>query len=287
MTTPAPSLKALAEAKADGIQKLTIFTVDPDAVHIEPGWNGRDETPDLLVYRQALKAAMKAGAFVPPIDVQMVDGTPVVRDGHSRTLMARELKAEGTPYVLQARQLRGNDADMIYHMLGSGTTRGLGPLEAGRQYLRLLRMGTQPPAIAERLGISVTTVTNGIALAEMPSAVQGLVVAGKVAPHQALKTVKAHGAREATGVLKEAIKAAEAKGKTKATGKHIEPKAKPQVLPPAAAPAPAPTLPPVTMPADFVDLVRRLAAVNIVVSQIDRNAVAQLVQDARKLVEGL
>lgn len=284
MTTPAPSLKALAEAKADGVAKLTIFTVDPDVVQFEDGWNGRDEGPDLAEYRQRLKAAMKAGAFLPPIDVQMVDGVPIVRDGHSRTLMARELKVEGTPYTLQARQIRGNDAEMRYHMLGSAAGRPLSPLEQGRQFLLLTRLGESVAQIAARLGQHRSTIENGLKLAEMPSAVQKMVGAGKVASHTALKTVKEHG-KEAAKVLTDAVKEAEAKGKKKATAKTL-PKKAPKVTKAAPAPAPAErgqTLPPDNHAALF-ELAHRIAAVNIVVSNLDRAAIAQIVQDARALL---
>ena len=279
----APSLKALAESKTDGVAKLTIFTVDPDVVQFEDGWNGRDEGPDLAEYRQRLKAAMKAGAFLPPIDVQMVDGVPIVRDGHSRTLMARELKVEGTPYTLQARQIRGNDAEMRYHMLGSAAGRPLSPLEQGRQFLLLTRLGETVASIAARLGQHRSTIENGLKLAEMPSAVQKMVGAGEVASHTALKTVKEHG-KEAAKVLTDAVKEAKAKGKKKATAKTL-----PKVTKAAPAPAPAErgqTLPP-AQPDNYAalfELVNRVAAVNIVVSNLDRPTIAQIVQDARNLL---
>ena len=278
MTTPAPSLKALAEAKTDGVAKLTIFTIDPDVVQFEAGWNGRDEGPDLVEYRQRLKAAMKAGAFLPPIDVQMVDGVPIVRDGHSRTLMARELKAEGTPYTLQARQIRGNDAEMRYHMLGSAAGRPLSPLEQGRQFLLLTRLGESVAGIAARLGQHRSTIENGLRLAEMPATVQKMVGAGKVASHTALKTVKQHG-KEAAKVLTDAVKEAESKGKKKATAKVL-----PKVTKAAPGPAPAErgqTLPPVDdKSAAYFELVNRLAILN----PGDKLAAGQLVQEARTLL---
>lgn len=290
MSKPAPSLKALAEDKDvdHGIGKLTIFKADPNVVQFEDGWNGRDEGPDLIEYRQRLKAAMKAGAFIPPIDVQVVEGVPICRDGHSRTLMARELVAEGFPYVLQAREIRGNDAEMRYHMLGSAAGRPLTPLEQGRQFLLLTRMGETVAAIAARLGQHRSTIENGLKLAEMPAAVQKMVGAGKVASHTALKTVKEHGAK-AAGVLSQAVKDAEAKGKKKATAKTL-PKTKKvaaQVLP--AGPEPAErgqTLPP-AQPDNYAalfELVNRVAAVNIIVSNLDRATIAQIVQDARNLL---
>lgn len=301
MSKPAPSLKALAEDKDPdhGIGKLTIFKADPNVVQFEDGWNGRDEGPDLIEYRQRLKAAMKAGAFIPPIDVQVVEGVPIVRDGHSRTLMARELVAEGHPYSLQCREIRGNDAEMRYHMLGSAAGRPLSPLEQGRQFLLLTRMGETVAAIAARLGQHRSTIENGLKLAEMPAAVQKMVGAGKVASHTALKTVKEHGTK-AAGVLAAAVKDAEAKGKKKATAKTLPQRIKTkgpnaivgnpktgEIGP--AGPEPAErgqTLPP-AQPDNYAalfELVNRVAAVNILVSNLDRATIAQIVQDARNLL---
>ncbi len=261
------SLKQAAEAKAEGFQKATYFKLDPNVVQIEPGWNGRDDTPELAEYRQRLKAAMKAGAMIPPIDVEMVDGVPIVRDGHSRTLMARELVAEGTPYVLEARQFKGNEAEARYHMIGSAGGMALTPLEQGRQFKLLISYGQTVADISARTGLHRSTVENGLQLADAPVAVQKLVTSGKVASHLALKTVRKHG-KDAARVLDEGVAAAAAAGKTKATAKHVR----------------GQTLPPSPEPTALYLLATRLAAINIMVSHLDRTAVADLVQEARKLV---
>lgn len=76
MTPKAPSLKALAESKAEGIQKATYFKVRPDLVELEPGFNLREEGPELDEHIERLYHAMKAGAYIPPIDVAVVAGRP-------------------------------------------------------------------------------------------------------------------------------------------------------------------------------------------------------------------
>lgn len=235
MTTQFVSLKQFAESKTEGVQKRTIFGVDPYKVHIEQGWNGRLESPDLDEDNERLYQLMKSNVQVPPIELQIVEGKMVVRDGHRRTLAARRIVDEGGEYILDARQFRGNDEDAVFLMIGTGTgSRHLTPLEQGLQYLRLMRMGVDIATIAAKLHIHRSTVENGIQLAEMPTAVQKLVAAGKVAAHTALKTVKAHGAKEATKMLQGASEAAPA-------GKKVKPKQLP------AGPAPKPrgqTLPP-------------------------------------------
>jgi len=210
----AVSLKQMAEGKTPGIQKATYFKVRPDVVEFEAGFNLRDEGPELDAHIERLYEAMKAGAYVPPIDVSVIEGRIVARDGHCRTRAARRLCAEGNEYMLEARQLRGNDAEAVFHMLGSGSGLAYSPLQQARGYLRLLNMGRSIPAIAARLGVSRTTIENGLALAETPAAVQNMVAAGQVSATLALKTVRAGD----TAKLTEAVKAS---GKAKVTAKHI------------------------------------------------------------------
>lgn len=337
MTTPI-SLKQLAESKTGGVQKTTNFKLHPSVIKIEKGWNGRMPGPELDAHIELLYQAMKAGESVPPIEVQMIDGEPVVRDGHCRTQAALRLVDEGIEYMLEARQFRGNDVDAMFLMLNTGTgQRALTPLEQGTQYLKLLKMGVDVAGIAERRRIHRSTVENGIQLAEMPTAVQKLVASGKVAAHTALKTVKAHGAKEAVKLLEEAAQG-EKKVKPKQLPAGPGKKERGQTLPPvgdladltpetlkamreavartevaearlaeldaklkrreaaqidllAKMSAPVSALPPLNPPqAQAVEtpagtaILKRLAAVNVLVSTIDRAVITQLVKDARALV---
>lgn len=231
----ATSLKALAESKTEGFQKATYFKVRPDVVAFEQGFNLREEGEDLTEHINRLYLAMKAGAYIPPIDVAVVDGRVLVRDGHCRTRAALRLLDEGVEYLLEARQLRGNESDAVFHMLGSDQGKHFTPLEQGRGFLRLINMGHAVAEIAARTGMHRSTVENGLALAEAPVAVQQMVAAGKVASHTALKTVRQEGAAKATEKLAAGIEAAEKAGKKKATAKHIDgPKERGQTVPPAA-----------------------------------------------------
>lgn len=225
----APSLKALAEGKTEGISKATFFKVRPDLIEFEPGFNLREEGPELDAHIERLYQAMRAGSYVPPIDVAVIEGRIIARDGHCRTRAARRLLAEGVEYVLEARQLRGNESDALFHMLGSDQGRRFSPLEQGRGFLRAINMGHSVADIAARTGLHRSTVENGLALAEAPVAVQKMVASGEVASHTALKTVRQHGTKAAEK-LAEGVATAKAAGKTKATAKHIE---RGQTLPPA------------------------------------------------------
>jgi len=259
----APSLKALAESKADGIQKATTFKVDPHAVHEEPGFNLRIEGPELDAYVDQIEAAMRAGAYVPAIDLAVIDGRMILRDGHCRTKAARRIEG----YLLEARQIRGNECDAVFHMLGSDQRKSFSPVEVARGYMRLVNMGQDVAAIAARLGLHRSTVENALALADAPLAVQGMVAAGEVSATTAVKTVRKHGT-QATEKLAEAVKTAKAAGKAKATPKHVEPKPRGQTLPPPDA---------------FRAFVERVAAMSTV-ARPSREETDKLIADARALL---
>lgn len=188
---PPNTLDALVKAKTEGIAKSSIFRVDPDKVIFEDGFNLRRAGDDTDMHIDRLFAAMKEGATIPPIDIQIVDGKVVCRDGHCRTTAAQRLKKEVPEYTLEARQLRGNDADAIIHMLGTGTGgKPLSPLEAGLGYLRLIKMGQTPQQIAAKLGVSRVTIDNGLALAELPAEAQQAISNGEVSSTTAREAAK-------------------------------------------------------------------------------------------------
>lgn len=155
--------------------KATYFKVRPDVIELEPGFNLREEGAELTEHIERLYHAMKAGAYIPPIDVSVIGDRVLVRDGHCRTRAALRLLQEGVEYLLEARQLRGNDSDAVFHMLGSGQGKHFTPLEQGRGFLRLTNMGHTVAEIAACTGMHRSTVENGLALAEAPVAVQKTV----------------------------------------------------------------------------------------------------------------
>lgn len=192
-TTPATSLRSLAEHKTDGITKSTTFRVDPNLIKFEKGFNLREQNDELDLHVDRLAAAMLAGAFIPPVDVQMNEkGEIIARDGHCRTKAAKIVRKQMPEYTLECRQLRGNEVDAVLHMLGTGTGgKPLTPLEAGKGYLRLVKMGLKSQDIADKLGVSRVTVDNGLTLAEAPVEVQQLIASGVVSSTTAREAIKA------------------------------------------------------------------------------------------------
>lgn len=223
----ASSLKAMAEGKEEGINKATIYKVQPHRVEFEDGFNLREEGPELDAHIEALYQSMKAGATIPPIDVSIVDGKIIARDGHCRTRAAKRLVADGIPYLLETRQFRGNEAECVFHMISSSQGKPLSPMESGRGFLRLVKYGQTIPQIVARTALSRATIDNGIALAEAPVEVQKMISSGAVATSVALDTLRKHGAK-AGPALKEIVDKVSAGGTKKVTKKHITEKKVPE-----------------------------------------------------------
>ena len=186
------SLKALAEDKAyAGITKSTIFRVDPNLIEFEEGFNVRLDNEETQEHINRLYAAIKAGAFIPPVDVMLIDGKIICREGHCRTKAGQRFRKEFPEYTMEVRQLKGNDVDAVLHMLGTGGGgKPLSPLEQGIGFLRLTRLGLKPTEIAARLGISRVTVDNGLVLAEAPREVQQMISNGEVSSTTAREVLK-------------------------------------------------------------------------------------------------
>jgi predicted transcriptional regulator len=89
-------------------------------------------------------------------------------------------------------------------MLGSGTGgMPLTPLEQGKGYLRLLKMGLFVEEIAKKLGVSRVTVDKGVTLAEAPVKIQNMVASGAVSSTVAIDAIKQ--GKEGMAALEEAV----------------------------------------------------------------------------------
>lgn len=197
------SLKSLCESKVPGFSKATTFRIDPNLVQFEEGFNLRTDDEELHSHIERMYLAMLEGAFFPPIDVSIVNEKVVCREGHCRTRAARRVKEKMPDFTLECRQLWGNEADAVLHMLGTGSGgKPLTPLEQGLGYLRLIRFGLTLPDIARKLGVTRVTVDNGLKLAEAPVEVQQMIRQGEVSATTAREAIN----NGAEGV--EALKAA-------------------------------------------------------------------------------
>lgn len=93
------------------------------------------------------------------------------------------------------------------------------PLQQGLDYLAQLNAGQSVAQIAAQAHVHRSTVENGLRLARAPEAVIGMIVAGQVAAHTALKVLRASSSpEEAVAKLHTAMD-----GNARVTGKHLAP----------------------------------------------------------------
>jgi ParB family transcriptional regulator, chromosome partitioning protein len=195
------SLKKIAEDKEQtefGIKKITDYGLDPRDISIEPGFNARDMvnlSRRTRAHIDAIKAAIRAGEKMPPLEVRVAGDKIYVIDGHCRLIAILELIAEGEviPFV-DVREVKGSDVDRDFIVLNSSSQLHLSRLEQGRIYKRRVNCGWTVQMIAERARKSVTYVEQNLLLINADSDVHLLLEDEAVAVKVALDAIRKHGA---------------------------------------------------------------------------------------------
>jgi ParB-like chromosome segregation protein Spo0J len=194
------SLKKIAEDKSQtaiGIKKVTDYMLDPRNVEIEPGFNARDMvnlSPRTRAHIDGMKAAIRAGETMPPLDVRIATDKIYVVEGHCRLTAYMELIGEGLEILLvPVRQYNGSDEDRDFHVLASASQLHLTRLEQGRIYKRRVAFGWSVAQIAERARKSPSYVEQNLMLANANADVRRLLEDDKVSAKVALDALRRHG----------------------------------------------------------------------------------------------
>jgi ParB family chromosome partitioning protein len=207
------------------------YVIDPDIIQTKPGWNGRDmNSPETQAHIRRMADCIKENgtAAFPPITVYQEEDIIYVAAGHCRLEAHRIAKAEDAPIKgITARADVLSEEDRVLDQLNSNSGLELSTLEKANVIKRLCSFGWTLAEVAKRTGNSVTHIENQLALANAPQEIKTMVKENKVAARTATDVIRKEGATRATDTLKEAVKTAESKGKTKATAKHI-PKREPE-----------------------------------------------------------
>lgn len=212
-------------AKATGIAQFSqgkqeVFKVDPAILVIEDGWNTRDDSPELLEHIDTLALSIAEIGVRKPIEVKLVNGRLIVRDGHCRTratMRAIEVyKAEIKTVPVISVDRYANDADLILNQVISNSGKPLTALEEAKVYKKLLDMGWNQGDIAKKVGKSNGRISQVLGYLEMPASVQAHVASGAVSASLAQQVVKsAETPAEASKQLQQAVQKASEEGRTK------------------------------------------------------------------------
>jgi ParB-like chromosome segregation protein Spo0J len=270
----------MAKLKDLSLGVTDLLNIPLDALDIDPGFNVRLDTPELADHIATIAESIKASGFLRtrPLTVRLsADQTKaVVVDGHCRLAAARLAAASGVeikslPCIPEGRGVSVEDRTLMLLTANSGLV--LSPLEQATVIKRLLSFGWSESEIGRRIGKTRQHVANLLDLAGAPPQVRELVANGTVSATEAVKTVRREGGPGAVEVLTTAAETARAEGRTKVTGKHIQPKAPPAPKPNGAYPParPAVTVARPAAPAPIitarpVDTESAIGAANVVVN---------------------
>jgi len=190
-----------------------------------PGFNTREKGAAYSERVSNLTASMAQHGFYEdkPLGVTMLpnDDTIYVYDGEHRFDAARAASLDGVEFgegipVAWAKE-GATVKDLTVHLVRGNDGAALTPVEMAAVVRRLVDMGLDKTEIATEIGRTVRHVENLMVLAGANKTVKTAVAEGKIAAAEAVKLVRKHGSKEAGEKITAAVKAAEEKGKAKAT----------------------------------------------------------------------
>lgn len=210
------SLRSVKTHNPDALKKDDLWSVPPQALEEEPGFNVRGsfldgdyfETPEAKERIESLAQAYTDGRFVPPITVKVKDGHIYVRDGaHRRRALLLAISRGADIKRVTVIELKGNDADQELLLATANEGLQLHTLDRAALYQRQLAYGFTASEIAQRFGRSVTHVLQLLEMCEMPRAMLTMVRKDQVSATYALELFKQHGGTNALAMLQKELEA--------------------------------------------------------------------------------
>lgn len=224
-----------AMARADA-SKRDLWSVPIAKLHVVEGFNVRTKTPEFKEHIETLTSLIKENGFdqSKPLSgyAAKMGGKDVVciTDGHCRFEAVQAAIKDGAaietiPVVMSPKGTTMED--LTVGLVTRNAGRPLTQYEIGTVCKRLVGYGWDEKTIGQRLGIASKRVGDLLELIGAPKAIRDLVEDGTVSASQAIETLKKHG-NDAVEKLTAGVQTARAKGKRKATKKHIDQKPSPR-----------------------------------------------------------
>lgn len=169
--TPAPAPVAPSSAESDTPAAGRLATIDVTRLHPDPT-NPRDTLTDI----EDLADSIKEVGLLQPI-VARTDGTRlIVVAGHRRLAALKHLRWATAP-VIVVPSMRP-DHVLAAMLIENNQRADLDPIEEATAYRRLIDGGLTQQEVAKRVGRSVSTVLNRLALLDLPAEEQDEIRAG-------------------------------------------------------------------------------------------------------------
>lgn len=175
------------------LKRKDMHLIDPAKVNIREGWNPRKDfnTPDDFEFCRFI---IDNGPQFPPVIIKRnADGAMDLVDGERRVraslgAIAAGAQIEGIPAILI--DANTNEIEQLSLSITSNAGKPLKPLEEAEACKRLKSWGMDDPAIAKRIGKSLSHVRNRLALAQSSPAVAAAVEQGTITQGEAMAAVK-------------------------------------------------------------------------------------------------
>ncbi len=215
-----------------GAASRDLWQVPLERLHVMPDFNVRADTDQHREHIESLADSIVENGFYQNkplagyVSVENGKEKIYVTDGHCRldaAIIARLRGAaiEALPVVISPKGT--NIEDLTVGLITNNSGNPLTEFEIGLVCKRLVGFGWDTGVIAKRIGKSKARVDGLLDLVGADPEIRNMVSAGEVSASQAITTMKKSGA-EAAGKLREGVQKAKAKGKKKATAKHIDAK---------------------------------------------------------------
>jgi ParB/RepB/Spo0J family partition protein len=218
--------KPITRLKDAAITTKDAFLIDPRIIIIEPGFNIRDfSLQENIAHVRWLADSIKQSGVLQAITIRYVDGQVFLVDGECRVRAARLAMEEGCDLkgILALAESRGmNEAERVLSLITRNSGKNVNALEEAVAFARLLKFNWTEAEIAQKSGLSRAHIASRLMLHEAPNDLQRMIGEEKVSPTEAVIEIRAHGSKEATAVISEAVDIAHKQGKKKATRKHID-----------------------------------------------------------------
>ena len=209
-------------AKTTGIAQFSegrsdMHRVSPLNLHIKPGWNMREESPELTAHIEELANSIAEIGVKEPLTVKLEkDGKLYVTNGHCRyraamLVIERGIELKTVPVVSEGQYV--SDADMVLSQIVRNAGKPLTVIEQGKVFKKLLDLGWKQTDIAAKCGMSAGRISQILEMQTMPEPVKAAVIAGTVSASLAAATVKAEGGEAATKIIAQAATVATGEGR--------------------------------------------------------------------------
>lgn len=214
-------LRSIADSRGE------MLRVDPRKLNVEPGWNSREESPELDAHIDMLAQSIKEVGVREPLRVVWKDGQAYVRSGHCRLRGAlraiehyqSDLKT--VPVINEDRY--SSDADQVLGQIVDNSGKPLTAFETAKVFKRLMDLGWQAKDIAAKCGKSQAHVSQILDYLLLPANIKEMVLRGEVSATLAIQTYKSlnEDAGATAAKLKEAVDTAHSSGRNRAMPKDM------------------------------------------------------------------